>query len=408
VSRLDRLLNEVSPHGVEYRALGELGKIYGGLTGKSKPDFSDGNARFVSYINVFRNEYVDLNEDVYVTLRDGERQNRVAAGDILFTASSENAGDVGMSSVATTEPETPLYLNSFCFGFRLTEPGALLPGFSRHLFRSPGVRHQIVRTASGVTRFNVSKSRFLGVRIPVPPVEVQREIQATLDTFTELDAQLEAEMKGRRQLRLAIRDRFLSSGRTDGWPQIRLSEVATQHVEPVKVEAETSYVNLGVRWYGGGAFAREAHQGREIKAKTLYRVKANQFIYNRMFVTEGSFGLITPELAHGVVSNEFPVFDLDPERVLPEWLYIRFQDSNLVRRIANEAEGGTKSRRRWKEDRFADFQINLPPIDVQREIVRVLSACADVEANLNAERLKRRQQYEYYRNRLLTFEEAPA
>ena len=338
----------------------------------------------------------------YISPDAAAKLAKVDPGDVIITNTSENLADVGKAVAWLGDDQIVTGGHATVFKHSMN------PKFVAYWLQTPSFFAQKKRLATGTKVIDVSAKALATVRIPVPPVEVQREIVKILDTFTQLDAQLEAEMEGRRQLRLAIRDRFLSSGRTDGWPQIRLSEIATQHVEPVKVEAETSYVNLGVRWYGEGAFAREAHQGREIKAKTLYRVKANQFIYNRMFVTEGSFGLITPELAHGVVSNEFPVFDLDPERVVPEWLYIRFQDSNLVRRIANEAEGGTKSRRRWKEDRFADFQINLPPIDVQREIVRVLSACADVEANLNSERLKRRQQYEYYRNRLLTFEEAPA
>ena len=63
-----------------------------------------------------------------------------------------------------------------------------MPGFSKYLFRSTALRKQIVRTANGVTRFNVSKEKMKKVRIPLPPVPVQRKIVEVLDNFTELTA----------------------------------------------------------------------------------------------------------------------------------------------------------------------------------------------------------------------------
>lgn len=76
----------------------------------------------------------------------------------------------------TEEPKEPLYLNSFCFGFRLNDTSLLLPEFSKYLFRSEALRKQIIRTASGVTRFNVSKEKMKKVRIPIPPLSFQNEI----------------------------------------------------------------------------------------------------------------------------------------------------------------------------------------------------------------------------------------
>lgn len=159
MSRIDDLIAELCPGGVEYKALGEIGSLYTGLSGKSKADFTDGNARFASYVNIFGNAALDLTPDDRVRIAAGERQNQIHAGDVLFTASSESADECGMSSAVLAEPPEPLYVNSFCFGFRPAD-GALLPGFARHLFRSSEVRRQINRTASGVTRFNVSKDRF--------------------------------------------------------------------------------------------------------------------------------------------------------------------------------------------------------------------------------------------------------
>lgn len=92
----------------------------------------------------------------------------------------------------------------------------------------------------------------------------------------------------------------------DGWQQTTLGEVATQYVDGFSVLPNETYTNLGVQWYAGGTFAREPKLGSEMKATRLFRVKPGQFIYNRMFVTEGSFALVAAEHADGVVSNEFP------------------------------------------------------------------------------------------------------
>lgn len=91
-----------------------------------------------------------------------------------------------MSAVVTTTFEEPVYLNSFSFGVRFAEDVPLLPEFSKHLFRGSVMRRQIMKTANGVTRFNVSKALFKKVRVPIPPLSEQARIAAILDQFDTL------------------------------------------------------------------------------------------------------------------------------------------------------------------------------------------------------------------------------
>ena len=165
----------------------ELGSFYGGLTGKTKKDFGDG-AAFVTYVNVYNNPAVDFEDLGRVQVKAGERQNAIQAGDILFTISSENREDCGMTSVVVEQPNEVCYLNSFCTGLRFDEPTTLDPVFAKHLFRSEYVRQQIRKACSGVTRFNISKPKLLKVTIPIPPIDQQTEIAGhleALDTRTE-------------------------------------------------------------------------------------------------------------------------------------------------------------------------------------------------------------------------------
>lgn len=186
MSRIEELLQELCPDGVEYKTLGELGKFYGGLSGKSKEDFKDGNAKLITYMNVFSNIALKLDVTDTVKISDSEKQNTIQYGDVLFTGSSETPDECGMSSVLTTKTDEKLYLNSFCFIYRFNNLDIVTPDFSKYLFSCEYLRKQIKKTASGVTRFNVSKKKMEKVKIPVPSLEVQREIVKILDNFTEL------------------------------------------------------------------------------------------------------------------------------------------------------------------------------------------------------------------------------
>lgn len=196
------------------RKLGDLGTIFGGLTGKSKADFSDGNARFATYKNIFSNIALDTKANNFVRVNEGERQRSLVYGDILFTGSSESADEVGLSSVVTKPLDEPMYLNSFCIGFRPHEVNLLNPEFAKHLLRSRELRSQIIKTANGVTRINVSKARLAKVEVPIPGPAVQTRIAEILDNFealtNSLSVGLPAELAARREQYEYYRDKLLT------------------------------------------------------------------------------------------------------------------------------------------------------------------------------------------------------
>jgi type I restriction enzyme S subunit len=147
---VEKLIEENCPDGIKYSNLGDLGNFYGGLTGKDKNFFVDGNAKYITYMNIFSNIEVDLNINNFVSISENERQNQVNYGDVLFTTSSETPDECGMSSVVTKNLTEPIYLNSFCFGFRLHNPTIFLPGFLKYLFRNENLRQQISKQQTGL------------------------------------------------------------------------------------------------------------------------------------------------------------------------------------------------------------------------------------------------------------------
>ena len=198
--------------------LGEIGKFYGGLSGKSKEDFKDGNEKYITYMNVFMNSSIDININDKVKILSNEKQNIVEYGDIIFTGSSETQNECGMSSVLVNEVDEKLYLNSFCFGYRLNDKNLLLPQYAKYLFRSSLVRKQIIKTASGVTRFNVSKAKMENVEIYIPDIIIQKKIAGVLDNFEsickDLNIGLPAEIDARKKQYEYYRDSLLKFAET--------------------------------------------------------------------------------------------------------------------------------------------------------------------------------------------------
>ena len=109
--------------------LKEFGTFYSGLSGKSKSDFSEGNALLVTYRNIFNNPVLNPAIKDTVVVGKDEKQNEVLWGDILITGSSETPADAGMSSVVLFNPQEKMYLNSFCFGIHIVNEKQAYPPY---------------------------------------------------------------------------------------------------------------------------------------------------------------------------------------------------------------------------------------------------------------------------------------
>lgn len=158
--------------------LGKIGKTYNGLSGKTAEDFGEGKP-YIPYKTIFNDSKINLQKVDYVQINSGEKQNRAKKGDIFFTTSSETPHEVGMSSVLLDDVEE-IYLNSFCFGYRLNDFSVLLPSFAQHYFRSDNFRKKIYTLAQGSTRFNISKSEIMKIAVKIPDLKEQEGISKIL------------------------------------------------------------------------------------------------------------------------------------------------------------------------------------------------------------------------------------
>lgn len=168
--------------------MGNIGSVYGGLSDKSKVDFGGGNARYVTFLGVLENVILDVRHTERVHVGIGESQNSVMKGDLLFNASSETPGDLAIGAVMGEQLDN-LYLNSFCFGFRVYDENKHIPLFLAYFFRGSVGRAIMNALAQGATRYNMSKSQFLALELSIPSCDEQNAIASVL---SDMDAEIAA------------------------------------------------------------------------------------------------------------------------------------------------------------------------------------------------------------------------
>lgn len=401
MSRIFDLINKLCPNGVEYYELGQLGKFYGGLTGKSKEDFINGNEKFITYKNVYSNLALEIDVEDRVRVGENENQRTLEYGDVIFTGSSETPDECGITSVLTKKTDEKLYLNSFCFIFRFNDVSIMNPEFAKHIFRSKEMRYQIGKTASGVTRYNVSKKLMERVKLAVPPLEVQQEIVHILDNFSFLSAELSAELKARQKQYEFYTDKLLTFD---------------NNVEYMKLKDIVSFKN------GKGHEKVVEENGQYIlltsKAISTNMKQVRRTNANLVPLYKDDITMVMSDLPNGkalakcFVVDENELYTLNQrigcfQNVKKDLIYNRFLYYVLNRNKQLLKYDNGVDQTNLRKDDILNINIPIPSIEKQKEIVNILDRldklCNDFSEGLPAEIEARKKQYEYYRDTLLDF-----
>ena len=372
---------------VEWKAIGELGTFYGGLTGKSKNDFTDGNAKFVSYMNVYNHPKLNDNITDTVKVSANEKQNKIQCGDILFTGSSETPDECGMSSVVCRLLEEDIYLNSFCFGFRWNNSFHYSPEFMSHLFRSELMRSQIYKTANGVTRFNVSKKQFAKISIPILPLSEQQRIVNALDTFTSSIDNLKEQTAQRRKQYEHYRDQLLDfKDRIDVQAE-KLGALCNVLRGKRLTKKELTDTGKYPVFHGGvlpiGYYNEYNREGDMVMIINVGASAGTVSYYkNEFWSSDGCFCIEKSS----IINNRYLFY----------YLQSRTRDiQNKVRHAGIPTLDASA---------VANIIISIPSLSEQSRIVSILDSFEASIANLEEQLALRQKQYEYYREKLLTFE----
>ena len=400
MSKLDKLLRELCPDDVEYKKLGEIATISRGGNFQRK-DFLTEGVPCIHYGQIYTKYGLFADKTfTFISEECAKKQKMAQPNDIVMAVTSENIEDVckclawlGDEPVAVSGHSAIIHHNQNA-------------KYLVYYFHSQMFFAQKRKLAHGTKVIEVTPDALVDITLPVPPVDVQREIVRILDNFTELTVELTAELTARQKQYAFYRNKLLTFDKTEEAriEKIPLGDIGSICMCKRILKSQTNTVG-GVPFYKIGTFGKKADSYISQETFDEYRSKYN-------FPKKGDV-LIS---AAGTIGRTV-VYDGEPAY---------FQDSNIVWIDNDESvvlnsylrycyelkpwkvsSGGTIQR--LYNDNIAKAVITVPPLDVQSRIVNVLDnfekICSDLNIGLPAEIEARQKQYEYYRDKLLTFAE---
>ena len=385
--------------------LKEIGTFYSGLSGKSKSDFSEGNALLVTYRNIFNNPVLNPAIKDTVVVGKDEKQNEVLWGDILITGSSETPADAGMSSVVLFNPQEKMYLNSFCFGFRLNDMNEALPSYIGHLLRSTSIRAAISKTAFGVTRFNVNRMRFADIEIPLPPLNIQKEIVSILDSFTSLIDKMKQEVEMRKKQMEYYREKLMAPQKN--WEIKTLGEIGTftrgngLQKSDFRVKGFPCVHYGQIHTYYNTCIYKTKSFCEEDLAKKLQKASYGDLLIATTSEDVKACCKAAVWFGAGDVAYSGDSFCYSHDQD-PKYMAYLFQTEMFAKQKQKAATGAKVIR--VSGESMASFSFAFPPLVQQRQIASILDTFETYISKLEKMIELRQKQYEYYREKLQTFE----
>lgn len=381
------------------KKLGDLGKTYTGLSGKTKNDFGFGDSHFITYMNVFKNNIAKFEMIEKVKISSNEKQNKVNYGDIFFTTSSEVPQEVGMTSIWLFKTNN-VYLNSFCFGFRITINN-VLPIFLARYLRSENIRKKITVLAQGSTRFNLSKKEVMKLPINFPEINEQQKIG---DFFEKLDHQIELEEKKlellEQQKRGCIQKIFSQELRFKdengneypNWVTKKLDNILSERNYKQIPEKD---IPLMAFTSTGGIEDKGERYNREFlvknKNKKYKRTELNDLIYSSNNLDVGAIGL--NRYGTSVISDVYEIFIIK-EKISPQYIEIAITQPKFMNKILKYRQGALYGQFKIYPRDFLNIDIELPSIKEQDKIGSFINEIDILinKQNIKLELLKQRKQ----------------
>ena len=247
------------------------------------------------------------------------------------------------------------------FVLETKDEGILRQKFLPFILQSDEFWEYAEANKSGSVNFFLNWSTIERYEFYLPPVETQDELSevlwATNDTRLKYQNLLDVidDLNGAQLQKLTETS---SSTRT-----FKLKDLLKQHKKSEQITDTKNEVFISVPLYGKGVRKRDM-DGEDINPFKGIRISAGQFIYSRIWIRKGACGLVPEELDGAVVTNEFPVFDINTDYITPEFLLYSILDKRFMQKI-NKGSLGSTSKQRLKESVFLEYEIELPSKEEQ-------------------------------------------
>ena len=388
MSKLEELIQELCPNGVEYKQLGDIATdIYRG-SGIKRDEVTENGIPCVRYGEIYTTYGVWFDKCVsHTVLENVSSPKYFGYGDILFAITGENVEDIAKS--------TAYVGNEKCLagGDIVVMKHNQDPKYIAYALSTYDAQKQ---KGAGKVKSKVVHSSVPAIKeivVPVPPLEVQREIVHILDKFTFLTAELTAELTARKKQYEFYRNRLLSKESKNSIKWYSLSEIAD-------IGTGSSNTNEGLDEGLYPFYVRS----QEVRRK-------NEYEFDEVAIVTAGDGVGVGKVLH-YVEGKYALHQrayrihINVDIVIPKYFFHYMKGTFLQYIEKNAVNSSVTSIRRKMLD---DYQVPVPTLEIQKKIVKVLDnfevICNDLNIGLPAEIEARQKQYEYYRDELLAFGE---
>jgi len=160
---------------------------------------------------------------------------------------------------------------------------------------------------------------------------------------------------------------------TDAYPFVKIGSFLKRNKTQVKIQDDILYKRPTIKMNNGGILLRDEVLGEEIGTKNQFRINQAQFLLSKIDARNGAFGVVPAELDNGIITGNFWTFDVDTSLINPHYLSI-LTGTLMFQRLCQSASVGTTNRNYLQEDLFLDFEIPLPSLSEQEEILAEYNA----------------------------------
>jgi type I restriction enzyme, S subunit len=379
ISFLEKLLDGVA---VEWKRLGDVSlKSYsGGTPTAGTSEYYDGGT--IPWLRTQEVRFSDI-EETEIKITPAALKNSAAKwipeDCVIIAISGATAGRSAINKI-------PLTTNQHCCCLEIDSETALY----RYVFHWVSFNYENLKGLGQGARGDLNSGIIKSFQIPIPPLAIQAEIVRILDTFTELTAELTAELSDRQKQYNYYRDRLLTFEKGEAeWKT--LGEVfqmrAGQHISASKImqTANEKYIYPCFGGNGVRGFVNEnSHDGKHLLIGRQGALCGNvQRMKGKFYATE-----------HAVVVTSNDQVDID-------WAFHMLTVMNLNQYASQSAQPGLAV------GKLQGLKIPIPYLEKQVNVASILdkfdTLTTDLSQGLPREIALRQQQYEYYRDLLLTF-----
>lgn len=310
-------------------------------------------------LGAYERESIDGSQTQYAKLFEAR------TGDVVFNKIWARHGSVAVVNDALNgtwvSQEFPLFE---------ANPNRLNQRWMHWITRAPWFWSMCEKLAQGTSGKNrIKLDQFLGIEIPLPPLRTQKTIVTRIDTvqqqLQEADTLRESVMAELHAICRALVNNDPST------KQMMVAEVVQQRPLNVTVEPDVRYQFAGVYSFGRGVFKGSVKTGAEFAYPKLSRIKSGDFIYPKLMAWEGALGVVPDECDGCVVSPEFPVFEIDQTKVLPDVFDVYFRDPSTWESLQGGSTGTNARRRRLNPTDFLKLKIPVPSMATQRKLAAI-------------------------------------